>query len=833
MAILLDEDLAENETGHLAAHAELRTAYLSRGSGRAMTELLDTMTQADFRAAHRAVHNQLHAEHNALGAAGVLPNPVGTAGHLEHHRLLHIAHNLRNRKSAVGVGTITQSNTVSCVSSKVAANRAGTGVPIMQASTLVSTGARLAAAMPTTDLAYRLVADDLTGADSSAQGTWNPRTGSGAAAQATANNQPLLKVGALNGHNTLAFDGLKHTLALSGSALSLSRNKPYLTISIIYRTPSYALTSGVRTLFGMSTGTATTTARTVIQHRNTDGVPVALGRQLDTNSSVAAIGTGTSTGTSEVMILTAIYRWNTSDLLLFKNGTQIAARTDFQADGLTSDTASLAGAIGSNTAGTAEFYPGEIAEIAVHNSADLTGDLVKQLSAYAAATYGSVDTTAPTDTSQPMPATDLPGWKLVYAEDFTKTAALGQIETVYPEIPQYKNFQDTSKNGTYRPDKVLSAGMRPDVADSKGVLDFWMHSEIVNGTSQHMVACPIPGGYTGRLLVRHETRFRVDRPIPLYKIAFLLWTTPDEWDEELDFAEGGLNGGSIEHNHHALGASTPYPINTGVQIGVGWHTSRVEITDKSTRYYVDGVRTLTATFAIPQKLKRSGLQAETNLNSSTPPADSTEGHLMVDWYTIHEGIAGYDYTTTDNYTFVAATGAALPGPWTTVRGTAAVDTNRAKLTSTTAQWNSAMIRLNAMFSDGKLTALRVTPPATGGTAYFGYRFNAALDSGYVMALSGTGVFRIGRWVNASVTWLGNSVTLDLSGGKVWNLAVEPSAGNHKARAWLDGTTEPTTWDIGPVADYNGLRGEVVAMSQTSVSGTAATTLVDDVKIYTP
>lgn len=193
---ILDADLIETEEGHLAAHEELRLRYLARGtadtfadtyatyaeSPRTMPELRESMTRAEFKAAHKTVHHQLHGEHNDLGAP-LLPNPVGAAGHVSHHETLHEANNVRfrrsgtavlalshqllsdgakrkdvavagspitqtisitsvgvQRKDANGTATISQAHAITSTGTKVT-TRSGTGT-ISQSHTLTSTGAR-------------------------------------------------------------------------------------------------------------------------------------------------------------------------------------------------------------------------------------------------------------------------------------------------------------------------------------------------------------------------------------------------------------------------------------------------------------------------------------------------------------------------------------------------------------------------------------------------------------------------------------------------------------------------------------------------------------------
>lgn len=94
----LDETLTEGELGHLAAHAELRTAYLARGTSRSLPVFDGADAGANGRyygPTHDTIHATLHGEHNALGAATSLPTTIGSSGHLLQHAALATAHNLR------------------------------------------------------------------------------------------------------------------------------------------------------------------------------------------------------------------------------------------------------------------------------------------------------------------------------------------------------------------------------------------------------------------------------------------------------------------------------------------------------------------------------------------------------------------------------------------------------------------------------------------------------------------------------------------------------------------------------------------------------------------
>ncbi|MCI4656658.1 glycoside hydrolase family 16 protein [Cryobacterium zhongshanensis] len=239
----------------------------------------------------------------------------------------------------------------------------------------------------------------------------------------------------------------------------------------------------------------------------------------------------------------------------------------------------------------------------------------------------SIQAPDPTPTPTPTPSPTNPaGWTPLYTQDFTTPAALGQFGRIYGAAWNgYAGLRDTSGQGTYAPDKVLS------VHDS--ALDIYLHTE--NGV--HLVAAPLPNGYSGTSYGRYSVRFRTD-VIPGYKIAFLMWPTSDVWnDGEIDFPEGNLGGttfygasaiaGSYGSGRMSWDPAKPYtPTNAA-----SWHTATTEWTPGSVAYYWDGAligRTAIPS-GVPTKPMRWTLQAETNLDGVAVPAGSA-GHILVD-----------------------------------------------------------------------------------------------------------------------------------------------------------------------------------------------------------
>jgi len=239
--------------------------------------------------------------------------------------------------------------------------------------------------------------------------------------------------------------------------------------------------------------------------------------------------------------------------------------------------------------------------------------------------------TAPPAASEPtstaMPVGDLPGWKQNFKEDFTKDAPLGQVGNVYGwSLRGYDGFNDTSGNGVYAPDKVLS------VKDGK--LNYNLHSE--NG--KHLVAAPTLNDYKGQTYGRYSVRFRADS-MPGYKIAFLLWPNSDQWNEgEIDWPEGNLDEGMMRP---ALAVPGTYQNGTMRFVpekesftktsAKDWHVATTEWTPSGMKWYWDG-ELVAATTEKPTTDFRWTLQAETEI-AGRVPANDVKGNIEVDWAT--------------------------------------------------------------------------------------------------------------------------------------------------------------------------------------------------------
>ncbi|ARC57221.1 Beta-glucanase [Frondihabitans sp. 762G35] len=218
-------------------------------------------------------------------------------------------------------------------------------------------------------------------------------------------------------------------------------------------------------------------------------------------------------------------------------------------------------------------------------------------------------------------------WTQSYAEDFSRDAPLGRVSSVYPGIDTYDGFSDTSGQGLYAPDRVLSV--------ANGTLDFWLHSE--NG--RPLVAAIMPDGYAPHTTGRVSIRYRSDTTAG-YKFVGMFWPVSDDWNEgEIDWPEADLGRtprpasavpGSFRNGGMTFRPATEAFAPTD---STGYHVATTEWDTHAIRYYWDGVLVSTVTDAVPTTPMRVTLQAETFLGQGAVPKTSS-GHLDIDWISI-------------------------------------------------------------------------------------------------------------------------------------------------------------------------------------------------------
>lgn len=240
---------------------------------------------------------------------------------------------------------------------------------------------------------------------------------------------------------------------------------------------------------------------------------------------------------------------------------------------------------------------------------------------------------APQEASQPRaepPASPAPTcaalWCTTLDENFEKDAPLGSFEQVYGSdmAGYHEEHTDTSGNGRYSPDRVLSA--------KDGILDWWVHTE----DGQFYAAAPLPQGYEGQKWGRWTVRFRSDE-VKQSKLAFLLWPDSDRWsDGEIDFPEGELGQEIYGYSHNVEGRPSKNQFKFAPKAKMtDWHTAQIEWTPERLTFTLDGKVTKSTTDpkALPQAKMHQVLQVESSLEGPAPEPDA-EGHVQVDWLKI-------------------------------------------------------------------------------------------------------------------------------------------------------------------------------------------------------
>jgi hypothetical protein len=243
-----------------------------------------------------------------------------------------------------------------------------------------------------------------------------------------------------------------------------------------------------------------------------------------------------------------------------------------------------------------------------------------------------------------LPAGDPPGWRRIFADDFTEEAALGRWSDCSFEMLACLGLPDPYRDswwaflggwndnagGLYSPSRVLSA--------SGGVLDFHVHTE----GGAHLVAAPVPlihgrHGPLGQVYGRYAVRFRTDS-LHGYKIAWLLWPDSETWprDGEIDFPEGNLDSVIEAYLHHqdGTGADDQAGFSSGVRVAGAWHTAVIEWMSERVTFLLDGRVIGASAERIPDTPMHWVFETTTALDGSEPD-DGTEGHVQIDWVAVY------------------------------------------------------------------------------------------------------------------------------------------------------------------------------------------------------
>lgn len=255
------------------------------------------------------------------------------------------------------------------------------------------------------------------------------------------------------------------------------------------------------------------------------------------------------------------------------------------------------------------------------------------------AEFGAASTSP---SGQAMPVGDLPGWRQVFAEDFTVPAPTGSWGASCARDPDAGNkivytgargtkwrtypdcYSDTYDKRPYRSDQVLSV--------HDGVLDFSLRN--VDGKPAGANPSPVVNSANNsqyQTYGRYSARFRVDTPtLSEYYIAWLLWPPDDKrWQcAESDFPEMGLADRTVNAFAHYGCAGAQDQFSASID-PTKWHTVTQEWAPGVRRYYLDGTLIGTSTRSVWNGPQRFQLQTETRGNGTHA------GHLTVDWVVVY------------------------------------------------------------------------------------------------------------------------------------------------------------------------------------------------------
>lgn len=253
----------------------------------------------------------------------------------------------------------------------------------------------------------------------------------------------------------------------------------------------------------------------------------------------------------------------------------------------------------------------------------------------------------------PCPTADLPGWKHVFADDFTTDCPLGAFPiygiansktpsavaakwTSYPTgYPVTRTKQEPSIKGYYRSDKTIT------IHDS--ILDIGMHydANLKNpdgSLGQYCCAAPIPRLFpqlTAKwqmaefLHGRWEVCLRQAAPSGTYKIAWLCWpASGGSAGGETDYPEMNLDGVWTAHAfmHYSGGQ---FSADSHAKLNA-YHRFAVEWTPGKMVFLCDGKVIGTATSHVPTQKLHWILQSELVLGN-TPVKTTDSVHLQCDW----------------------------------------------------------------------------------------------------------------------------------------------------------------------------------------------------------
>ncbi|HWY79533.1 MAG TPA: glycoside hydrolase family 16 protein [Candidatus Sulfotelmatobacter sp.] len=244
---------------------------------------------------------------------------------------------------------------------------------------------------------------------------------------------------------------------------------------------------------------------------------------------------------------------------------------------------------------------------------------------------------------QPMPIGNVPGWKQIFADDFIGTVPVGAFsdcdhnanspKTSYcnglkPYADYFKNWwaypntwKDTAKSGADGNTGAPFGGMyHPEdtVSVNNGVMHIRMYRPSSGGDNH--AATVVPKLCASQKYGRYVERFKVVKADPGYKSAHLFY----DGGFEIDYPENDY-GTSISAYTHPGEAN----FSTNAK-WTDWHTTAIEWTSGSVKFYMDGSLIGTTTNKVPNIPMTWILQNESSILGPYAKPGAV-AQLDIDW----------------------------------------------------------------------------------------------------------------------------------------------------------------------------------------------------------
>lgn len=233
----------------------------------------------------------------------------------------------------------------------------------------------------------------------------------------------------------------------------------------------------------------------------------------------------------------------------------------------------------------------------------------------------------------PMPNADLPGWTLVFNDDFDTPIAIGSWQAAVAQRWQSYVGLNNQSGSYYDPATVVS--------QHDSMLDYFLHQDAATGHWVTAAAQPIlteDGTTAGKYQTygRYALAWRADSLQGFYGVP-LLWPLSDSYlnDGEIDWPEGNFTSQNMAAFIHKTGAASgaeQTQILSGVPYSSGWHVTVTEWMPGRVNIYLDDVLLGSATDRIPSTAFRWVLQVTGSPQGL--PVVGTQGHWQADWVAV-------------------------------------------------------------------------------------------------------------------------------------------------------------------------------------------------------